>query len=145
MGDFLDRVAVPRGHADLDGAIAFNEALAREPGVDLEPGRFFDTIFFSFSWFSDLVHAFFDVDMAGGARADPAARVLDVDAMLDRNFQQVLPLGRHDIMDRLIGASDGLGVFQMEADLDGGGAVIVIGVSQMHGFALRDGGSARRA
>lgn len=90
--DFFDGVAVPGGDAHDDGAGAFDFALAGESAVALEAGGFFDSVFFRFAGWREVFHALLDVDVAGGAGADSAAGVLDVDAVLHGEFEEVLAL-----------------------------------------------------
>lgn len=69
--------------------------------------------------------------------AHGSAGVLDVDAVLDGDLEQMLALGRHDAPLGLVRAGQALGVFQEELDRDRRGAVVVVvRVSQVHGRVL---------
>lgn len=133
MRDFFHRVAVPGGDSDHDGAGAFDFALATEAAVALESGGFFDSVFFGFARLGEVFHALLDVDVAGGAGADSAAGVLDVDAVLHGKFEKVLALGAFHFEFGGVLAGESLGVFEEELDGDDGGAVFVIGVAEVHG------------
>lgn len=133
MRHFFDRVAVPGGDSDHDGAGAFDFALATEAAVALEAGGFFDSVFFGFARLGEVFHALFDVDVAGGAGADSAAGVLDVDAVLHGEFEEVLALGTLHLEFGGVLAGESLGVFEEELHGDDGWAVFVIGVAEVHG------------
>ena len=134
--DFFDRVAVPGRDADDDRAVALDLALAAQAAVHLESRGLLNAVVFGFGGLGDLIHALFDIHMAGGAGADGAAGVLDVDAGLDGDLEEVLALGGGDIPLGFVGAGEPLGVFEEELDGDGLGAVIVIGVAEVQGVVL---------
>ena len=70
--------------------------------------------------------------MAGAARADAAARVLDVDPVLHRQFEQALARRAFDGEDAMSLAREPLGVFEVEGDGHDIGAVRAVGVFHVH-------------
>jgi hypothetical protein len=131
--DFLDRVAVPRGNPHHDRSLADDLALARETAVPLQARGLFDTVLLGLGRLGQLVHALLDVDVAGRAGADAAAGVLDVDSVLDREFEQALALGAHQIPLLLLGLGETLRILEQELDGNDRRAVDVVGVAKVHG------------
>src|SRR5262245_30555146 len=85
--DFLDGVAVPARDAELDGAFLLDDALAGEAAVALQAGGFFDAVFLGLGRLAEVPRALLDIHMAGGAGADAAARVLDIDVGAERHLE----------------------------------------------------------
>lgn len=132
MRDLLDRVAVPGRDAHDDGTFALDLALATEPAVALEAGRFLDAVLFGLGGFAEIVHALLDVDVAGGAGADGAAGVLDIDPVLDGDLEEVLAPGGLDFPLAPGGAGQTLGVLEDELNGHVGRAVGMIRMAKMH-------------
>lgn len=132
VGDFLDRVAIPGWDAYLDRAVAADQALTREAAVSLQPRCFLDAILFRFGRFGEVLVARFDVDVAGGAGADAAAGVLDVDAVIHRQFEEALARAAHERVLALAVAGEALGVFQDESHRYHRGPVLCVRVLEMH-------------
>ena len=92
----------PAGPLDL--------ALAGQPAVPPNVRRLLDAVVLGLGRLGEQLHALLDVDVAGGAGADPAAGVLDVDVAAEGELEDVVAdLGAHDVL-FLIGPGDGLGV-----------------------------------
>ena len=131
VGDFLDGVSVPGGDADDDGAFFADLALAGEAAVSLEAGCFFDAVVLGLGGLGEEVHSFFDVDVAGGAGADAAAGVLDVDAGGECDFEEVLCFGGHDDGFGVV-ESEGVVVLGDESDGDVGWELVGVDGSDVH-------------
>ena len=134
--DFFDGVAVPGGDADDDGAVALDFALAAESAEAAEAGGFFDAVHLGLGFLGEVLHALLDVDVAGGAGADSAAGVLDVDAVLHGELEEGAGLAGHE-RDLGRGLAEALGVFKEEADGDGLREFAAIDVADVHEAGLR--------
>lgn len=131
---FFHGVAVPRWHPNLDQPLAHDLALAAQAAVALKPGGLLDAVLFGLGGLREVFHALFDVDVAGGTGAHAAAGVLDVDAVVLGDFEDVLTFTGEDFPLALGGAGEGLGVFEDEGDGDNRWTVGVFAVSKVHGF-----------
>ncbi len=85
-------VAIPRRHANDDRAALcaeiFQFALARETRTATNARRFFNAIFFCFARIVYLLATALEIDVTGRAGTNSAACMLDVDAVVDGNFEQ---------------------------------------------------------
>lgn len=79
---FSDEIAIPIGNFNDEVFFPVGNALAGETGIRLEIGRKVEHIELVFSGLGAGIHAFFYVDVAGGARYHAAASMIDTDTVV---------------------------------------------------------------
>ncbi len=131
-------VAVPTRHANDDrGATAFAQilefALAGKARRTADSRRFFHAIFFRFRRLIHLRRTLLEINVAGGTGTHTAARVLDVDAVVEGDFQQRLMLATQQVPLFLRRPRQRLRVVKQKGDRDHIGSVLVVVVAfEMH-------------
>lgn len=87
MAGFAGVIAIPTRHHDRDITISRRHGLARKPARGRDARRHVDIILFALGGFGNRIEAILNNDMACGARRNATARVIDVDAVRQRNFK----------------------------------------------------------
>ena len=114
---FLDVVLVPAGDLDDVGAGLFDDGLAAEAAVELQPRGEFHAVELFFFGLGDAGFALLDEEMAGGAGADAAAGVVEEDVEVFGDVEEAHGLAVAVVGQRVEGEFDGL-VLWLEGDAD---------------------------
>jgi hypothetical protein len=98
----------------------------------LQARSLFHAIFLGFGAFGNVLRALFDIHVTCAARTHAPARVLDVDAMFHREFEQAFASRAHELplLDRL--ARQTLGVFEKKRHRNNIRAMRAIRVLEVH-------------